>query len=605
MVRPDSVERPATSLGFRPEDDQHEDDDDREVATTSPTIDTTKEYELPQSNSDLTSEEEAVQDGAPEAEVAVKEIVKENVGVIPVIERTTEKPPRRQQRPDTLFRDKRNELMELRSKLKLLQVLRGREEREFQLDVDPSSTTTAAAAAPPPSPPPQQEQDAIDGNEVAELSDERRAELMELRSKLQLLEELREREKQESQQDIASSSTTIAASPYREQEAAGSDELSGLSEEKRAELMELREKLMLLVEVRELEEAPGLAPAESSIPVSTAQEKEMEEVVEEDEISSDANQEFHKSQSHEPANSEPATVDNDDEILPPSPPPEEPLEEEEYHNGGDDDGLINPLSSDADEAMNFVKAWLLLPADLSALEVLYQVANLRDTLTFIPGWVPTKHSLVRNDESLLVRSQPVPYEINWHFLVRLRSVRWRELLRAGAAVVDAADRAWLEEFLDEMEAPPFAFGDPREHHRHRRSRSRNRSKSPRPGTPAPGAGRGGLSRQRSALHQVEAAAPPLPHEEEAVRAMNETLWTRHGLEAAAATVQAIYDNTVERVAWIDDRTVQVLTELEEMEQVLLRLLNDLTSLDADVGATIEVHGQDYAQMAGRIQQSLP
>ncbi|KAK7924711.1 hypothetical protein PG985_006765 [Apiospora marii] len=601
VVRPDSIERPTTSLSFHPEDEQHGDDDDREVAAPSPTIDITKEYQLPQRDSDVTSEWEAVQDGAPETEVAVEE----NVEVIPVVERTTEKPPRprRQQRPDTLSRDKRNELMELRSKLKLLHALREREKRESQLDVDSSSTTTTTittvAAAPP-----QQEQDAIDSNEVSRLSDERRAELMELRSKLQLLQELREREKQESRQDRASSSTATTASPQKEQEAASSDELSELSDEKRAELMELRRKLILLMEMRELEGAPESAPVETSVPVSTVQEEEREEV-EEDELTGDTNQEFSMSRFHEPTDSDPETVNNDDEIPPsPPPPPEDPPEEEEYYHDGDD-GLIDPLSSDADEAMNFVKGWLLLPDDLSALEVLYQVANLRDTLTFIPGWVPTKHSLVRNDESLLVRSQAVPYEINWHFLVRLRSVRWRELLRAGTAVVDAADQAWLEGFLDEMEAPAFAFGGPRELHR-RRGRSRGRSNSPRPGTPAVGGGgEGGLHRRRSTLHQVEAAVPPLPHEEEAARVMNQTLWTRHGLEAATAAVRAIYDNTEERVAWIDDRAVEVLTELEEMEQVLQRLLDTLTSLDADVGATVEVHGQEYAQMAGMIQQGLP
>ncbi|KAK8139873.1 hypothetical protein PG984_000996 [Apiospora sp. TS-2023a] len=571
-ARPDSIERPSTSLSFHPEDDQQEDDDDREVAVTSPTIDITKEYQLPKPNSDVISEEAEVADSAPEAEVAVEE----HVEVIPVIERATDKPPCRQQRLDTLSRDKRNELMELRSKLKLLQALREREKGKSRQDT--------------------QEQEATGSDEPSELSEARRAELMELRSKLQLLQELRGREKRESRHDTASSSTTTAASPQQEQEeAASSEDLSALSEEKRAELMELRRKLVLLVKMRELEQAPESAPVESSVPVSTVKEEEREEV-EEDELSNDTNLELSMSQSHEPTDSDPETVDNDDEI---PPPPEEVPEEEEYYN--DDDGLIDPFSSDADEPMNFVKAWLLLPGDLSALEVLYQVANLRDTLTFVPGWVPTKDSLVRADESLLVRSQPVPYEINWHFLARLRSLRWRTLLETGAAVVGAADRAWLEGFLDEMEAPTFALGGPREQHRQRRSRSKSLGTS----TATAADGRGGLHRRRSTLHQVEAAAPPLPHEEEAVRATNQTLWTRHALEAATAALQAILDNTEERTAWIDDRTVEVLAGLEEMEQSLLRLLDNLAGLDADVGAAVEGHGQEYAHMAGRIQLGLP
>lgn len=514
-ARPDSIERPTTSLSFHPEYDQHEDDDDREVAVTSPTIDITKEYQLPQSTSDATSEEEEVVNSAPKAEVAVEE----NVEIIPVIEQTTEKPPRIQRRLDTLSRDKRNELMELRSKLLLLQ-------------------------------------------------------------------ELRESEKLESWQ-----------------EATGSDESSELSEEKRAELVELRRKLMLLVQMRELERAPESAPVEFSVPVSTAQEEKEREEVEEDQLSSDTNQELSISQSHEPSDSNPETVDNDDEIPPPL--EEKPEEEEYYYNNNEDDGLIDPFSSDADEPMNFVKAWLLLPGDLSALEVLYQVANLRDTLTFVPGWVPTKHSLVRDDESLLVRSQAVPYEINWHFLARLRSVRWRALLQTGAAVIGAADRAWLEDFLDEMDAPVFALGGPREKHRHRR---RGRSKSLGPATTtaaAEGGGRGGLHRRRSTLHQVEAAVPPLPHEEEAVRATIQTLWARHAHEVATAAVQAIYDNTEERVTWIDDRAVEVLTELEEMERSFLCLLDNLANLRSDLGTAVEIHGQEYAQMAGRIQQGLP
>ncbi|KAK8049051.1 hypothetical protein PG994_010781 [Apiospora phragmitis] len=300
---------------------------------------------------------------------------------------------------------------------------------------------------------------------------------------------------------------------------------------------------------------------------------------EKDEPYSNESDQSSPTQSHEPTDSDPDT--GDDEI-PPLPTEESP---QEAYGDDEDEGLVDPFSSEATEAFNFIKSWLLLPEELSALEVFYQVANLRDALTFIPLWVPTKHSMVRGDEPLLFRTQPVSYDINKHFVEHLRSLRWRELLQATDALVGAADRAWLESFLREMVAPALVAGAAREHH---------------------GPGKGEYQRgRRSALHQVEAAEPLRPHEEEAVRATNRTLWTRHAHEAATATVQAIYDNTGDRAMWIDSRAGEVQGELEEMGRSVLRLLYDLTSLESNVGSAVEAHGQEYAHMARRIQQGLP
>ncbi|KAK8089591.1 hypothetical protein PG997_004552 [Apiospora hydei] len=193
---PVTIERPTTSLSFHPEDERS-DDDDEEVVATRPTVDINKEYELPHPDTEE-EKEVVVADVFKEqaAEAAPKEVVEDtpeedtaedNVEIIPVLERTTQKRPHRDRR-DT----KRDELMELRSKLEFLQALRGRE-KESRAVASSSTTTTATRQQQQKQQKQKQKQqkkkEARDNHVVHErpqLSEQRRAELVDLRSKLTL-----------------------------------------------------------------------------------------------------------------------------------------------------------------------------------------------------------------------------------------------------------------------------------------------------------------------------------------------------------------------------------------------------------------------------------
>ncbi|KAK8056787.1 hypothetical protein PG993_002014 [Apiospora rasikravindrae] len=564
---PVTIERPTTSRSFHPEDERS-DDDDEELAVTRPTFDINKEYELPQPD----TEEEVVEDTPEEVvkDAPEEETTEDNIEIIPVPERTTEKRPHRRRR-DT----KRDVLMDLRSKLGLLQALREKEQ-ESRAVASPSTTTTTARQKQ------QQNQEKEDReNHVApvrqQLPEHKRAELVDLRGKLMLFVKMQEQQQHQQQEKEDRDNPVVNERPQ-------------LSEQRREELVNLRRKLMLFARMQGQGEAAPSAPEEPSILMPISEEKEEEEL-EREEPSNEPNQEP-PSPSDELTDSDPET--GADEI-PLSPPPEE-LPQGAYDEDDEDEGLVDPFSSEGNGILVFIKDWLLLPEELSALEVLYQVANLRDTLTFVPGYVPTKHNLVREDEFLLVRSEPVPVEINLHFLTRLRSLRWRSLLRASDALIKPADRAWLESFLHEMSEPTFTMGV---------VRGNQEKPTTRPGEGKRRRPQQQQRRRRSTLlHQAEAAEPLLPHEEQAIRATNQTLWTRHAHEAATATMQAIYDNTEERFAWIDDRADEVRSGLEEMERSLLRLLDNLTSLESDVSLAVEVHGQEYTHLAGRIQRHL-
>ncbi|KAK8095472.1 hypothetical protein PG999_013494 [Apiospora kogelbergensis] len=551
-VRPESIERPSTSLSFHYEDESHKDDDDEEVATTNPATDITKEYELPLSEEE--AEEEAAVENTPEEEAA-----KETIETVPALERITQESPRLRHQ-NNLSPERRTELLDLRSKLELLQSFRARENKPESLEVVNSSVSSA------------------------------------------------------------SSSTTTAAPQQQQDEDMALNEPPGLSPQKRAELVDLRTKLRIFMEMREQEQNNENSPVEPSVQ-ETIVEKAEEDIEEEGEV--ETNESFDEtSQTPETTDSNHETDNNVDEMTPPPPPEgsgeldeleeqEEPVSEED-ETLYEDDGLVDPFSSDGTEILDFIKTWLLLSADLSALEVFHQVANLRDIMTFVPTWVPTKHDMVRQDEVLTYRSQDVPYEINWHFMRHLRSLRWRDLLDVSGSMIEAADREWLEAFLEEMATPSFVFKKGRVrsrsgHGRVRRRRSSSRSGTTTPGGAAAGQEEGGRrqgTKRRTLLHQVEAAEPLLPHEEKYARAMNQILWTRHAHETAHAVVQAIYDNTVERAAWIDERASEVRGELEVMEQGLQRLVDGLASLKANVDTVAEAHELDHAYLAILLQQNL-
>ncbi|KAK6843424.1 hypothetical protein PG987_004284 [Apiospora arundinis] len=577
-IRPESIERPTTSLSFRDEDERGDYDDDREVATTSLMVDITQEYELPQSDEDVIAEEEeeveAAADDTPDEEAA-----EESVEVIPDQERITEERPRLLHQHN-LSPERRAELTDLKSKLVLLQLLRERETNHESLEVEssPASASSSTITAE------QRQDEAMNDdnsifNEQPELSPERHAELVDLRTKLRLFMEMRERE------HAAENALVQPSIPET--------------------ILEEEEEL----EEKPVEEQPEQEPVEEEASV------EVEEEAAETSESSES-----EPQTPESTDLDLETVDNDDdyETMKFPPPPleesEEPLwpepEEEEETQTNEDDGLIDPFSERATEALDFIKAWLLLPDELSALEVLYQLASLRDSLTFIPGWVPTKHQMVRQDEVLTLSSEQLDHQINWHYIQHLRSLRWHDLLStSGSSNVDAADRAWLAGFLDEMMAPTFIFGrrrPPRKPKGPGRPR-RSQSLGPAPSsaaTPGGGQAKPRLRRRNTLLHQVEAAEALLPHEEKLVQAMNQFLWTRHAQEAAGAVVRDIYHNTAERVAWIDAQADMVRGELEDMDQSLQSLLDTVASFESVVYATAEAHEQDHADLAKRLQQSM-